>query len=180
MHLEWVPRAPGDGRTVSTSVQPAEAAALAEMAAAAGDVLEIGSAYGYSAIVMALAGARVTAVDPHTWIPGSHAIMNANVAAYGVADQVTILAETAASAMSDLAAQGVTFGLVFIDGDHSAHAVHDDVTAALKILRPGGVLACHDYAETCCCPGVAQALDQLFPGGPSRMVDTMFVLETPA
>ena len=31
------------------------------------------------------------------------------------------------------------------------------------VLAPGGVLACHDYGEECCCPGVRQALDELFP-----------------
>jgi predicted O-methyltransferase YrrM len=178
MHLPWRDVAPGDGPAISTSVQPEEAAALARLASAAGDVLEIGSAFGYSAIVMALAGARVAAVDPHTWIPDSLAGMERNLAAYGVADQVAILAETSLSVMSTFAEEGTRFGLVFIDGDHSYPAVRSDVTAALKILRPGGVLACHDYGEDCCCPGVRQALDEAFPAGPDELTGSLFVVKT--
>lgn len=178
MHLPWLGVAPGDGPVISTSVTAAETATLARLAAAAGDVLEIGSAYGYSAIIMALAGARVTAVDPHTWVPGSLPVMEANLAAYGVADRVLILVRQSLPVMSALAAQGTRFGLVFIDGDHSAAAVRKDVTAALGLLRPGGVLACHDYGEDCCCPGVRQALDELFPAGPDELTGSLFVVKT--
>jgi predicted O-methyltransferase YrrM len=178
VHLPWRDIAPGDGPAISTSVQPVEAAALARLAGVAGDVLEIGSAYGYSTVVMALTGPRVTAVDPHTWIPGSLPAMEASLAAYGVASRVRILAETSASAMSDLAVAGTRFGLVFIDGDHSYEAVRDDADRALKVLRPGGVLACHDYGEDCCCPGVRQALDELFPDGPDELAGSLFVVKT--
>jgi len=37
------------------------------------------------------------------------------------------------------------FGLVFLDGDHSPLAVYNEVAAALRILRPGGVILLHDY-----------------------------------
>ena len=177
MHLPWRDAAPGDGPVISTSVLPEEAAALGRLAAN-GDVLEIGSAFGYSAVVMALAGAYVAAVDPHTWIPGSLAAMERNLAAYGVAEQVAILQEPSASAVSALAAEGTRFGLVFIDGDHSAEAVREDVALALTVLRPGGVLACHDYGEDCCCPGVRIALDGLFPGGPDELTGSLFVVKT--
>jgi predicted O-methyltransferase YrrM len=180
MHLPWRDVAPGDGPAISTSIASDEAAVLARLAASAGDVLEIGSAFGYSAIVMALAGARVTAVDPHTWIPDSLAGMERNLAAYeyDMAEPVAILAEPSGSAMSMFAAEGTRFGLVFIDGDHSYAAVRSDVAGALKILRPGGVLACHDYGEDCCCPGVRQALDEAFPSGPDELTGSLFVVKT--
>src|SRR5882757_2247697 len=109
MHLPWRDVAAGDGPAISTSITPEEAAALAGLAASAGDVLEIGSAFGYSAIVMALAGARVAAVDPHTWVPDSLAGMERNLAAYGVTG-VAILVESSLSAMSTFAAEGTRFG----------------------------------------------------------------------
>ncbi len=37
------------------------------------------------------------------------------------------------------------FDLVFLDGDHSAHAVYQEAGAALSILAPGGVILLHDY-----------------------------------
>lgn len=178
MHLPWRNVAPGDGPLISTSVTLEETAALARLAAAAGDVLEIGSAFGYSAIVMALAGARVAAVDPHTWVPDSLAGMERNLAAYGVSSRVFIVAGSSAPVMSEFAEAGTRFGLVFIDGDHSAAAVRADVAGALKILRPGGVLAVHDHGEDCCCPGVRQALDEAFPDGPDELTGSLFVVKT--
>jgi predicted RNA methylase len=131
-----------------------ETAALATLGAGK-DVLEIGSAFGFSACVMALAGARhVTAVDPHSWL-NSHEAMLSNLAACGVTGQVTVVRGTSPDALAGLG----PFGLVFIDGDHGSAAVHADVEAALKVLGSGGVLACHDLGEDCCCPGVRAALD---------------------
>ena len=175
MHLPWRDAPAGMASPlISTSITAAETNRLAELARDA-DVLEIGSAYGYSACVMALAGARhVTAVDPHTWLP-SYEPMLANLDACGVASAVTVIRGASPQALGDVAGP---FGLVFIDGDHGAAAVHADVEAALKLLAPGGTLAVHDYLETCCCPGVRYALDSLFPAGPDEMVDTLFVVKT--
>jgi hypothetical protein len=54
--------------------------------------------------MMALAGGQVTAIDAHSWIPGSLETMTANMAASDVADRVAILCETSFSAMPRLAA----------------------------------------------------------------------------
>jgi predicted O-methyltransferase YrrM len=183
MHLPWRDVPPGDGPAISTSIAPEEAAALARLASGAGDVLEIGSAYGYSAIVMALAGAHVTAVDPHTWIQDSLQVMEAGLAAYGVTDRVSILDAYSAPVLQTFAlaiahVPVTPFGMVFIDGDHARDAVRSDVLGALKILRPGGVLACHDYGEDCCCPGVRRALDDLYPDGPDELTGSLFVVKT--
>lgn len=176
MHLSWrdVPPCPG-GPLIPTSVTAAEAARLAALADGR-DVLEVGSAYGYSAAVMACGGARhVTAVDPHAQL-GSHEAMLANLTAAGVAGQVTVVREFSGQALPGMTQLG--FGLVFIDGDHAYGSVLADVKAALPLIRPGGFLACHDYGEDCCCVGVRQALDELFPDGPAELVDTLFVVET--
>jgi predicted O-methyltransferase YrrM len=37
------------------------------------------------------------------------------------------------------------FDFIFLDGDHSAHAVYREIPAALKLLRPNGVILLHDY-----------------------------------
>ena len=171
MHLPWRGMPPAeDAQPISTSLTVNEAAALADLAVGR-DVLEVGSAFGFSACVMALAGARhVTAADPHTWL-NSHEAMTANLAACGVADVVTVVRGTSPAALDGLG----PFGLVFIDGDHAAEAVAADVAAARAVLATGGTLAVHDYGETCCCPGVRQALDILFPGGPDEQVDTLAI-----
>ena len=173
MHLPWRGVPVGDdGLLVSTSLTPNEAGALARLAAGR-DVLEVGSAFGFSACVMALAGAKhVTAVDPHEWL-GSHAAMVSNLDACGQSSAVTIVRGASPGALATLAGP---FGLAFIDGDHGFEAVLADVAAARKLLAGGGVLAVHDYLEDCCCPGVGDALDALFPGGPDELVDTLFVV----
>jgi predicted O-methyltransferase YrrM len=171
VHLPWRIMPADRGRpAISTSITADEAAALARLAAGR-DVLEIGSAYGFSAVVMALAGARhVTAVDPHTWLV-SQDVMAANLAAAGVADMVTVVRGQSPGALDGRG----PFGLVFIDGDHDAAAVTADVEAARKVLASGGVLAVHDYGEDCCCPGVRVALEALFPGGPSELAGTLAI-----
>jgi predicted O-methyltransferase YrrM len=175
MHLPWRDLAPGAGPGISTSVTEAEAQELGRLALGR-RVLEVGSAFGFSAVVMALAGAeRVTAVDPHDWIPGSLEGMTANLAAYGVADRVEIVREQSQAVLPALAAEEAQFGLVFIDGDHSAAAAAHDMRWALRLLGPGGAVAVHDVAE-CCCPGVGEAAQVVFPGG-GTMVDTMLVVQ---
>jgi predicted O-methyltransferase YrrM len=175
--LTWRDVAPGEGGPpISTSLTLDETTKLRWLAAGA-DVLEIGSAYGYSAVAMALAGARVVAVDPHNWLP-SLEVMQANLAAYEVEDQVDIRVARSNDEMPQLHSEGRLFDLVWIDGDHSAEAVTHDVTWALKLLHPGtGILACHDYDEATC-PGVRQALDAWKV--PEELVDTLAIYRGPA
>ena len=171
MHLPWRGMPVGDdGLMVSTSLTGDEAQALARLAGGR-DVLEVGSAFGYSACVMALAGAaHVTAVDTHAWL-ASYQAMNANLDKAGVADVVTVIRGHSPGALDGLG----PFGLAFIDGAHDAASVTADVEAARKLLEPGGVLAVHDLGEDCCCPGVRAALGALFPAGPDELVGTLAV-----
>src|SRR5689334_294406 len=60
--LEWRDVAPGPA--ISTSLTAAETAELRRLGRNA-DVLEIGSAYGYSTVTLALVAKWVVAVDPH-------------------------------------------------------------------------------------------------------------------
>lgn len=168
--LEWRAVAPGDGPPISTSLTLAETDELRRLAKDA-DVLEIGSAYGYSAVAMALEGAAVYAVDPHKDL-GSRAAMEANLAAYGVTDRVTIHPGDSRVALPGLYERDRWFDLVWIDGDHRAEVCAEDVANALRLLKPTGTLAVHDYDEATC-PGVRAALDAWRP--PPRLVDTLAV-----
>lgn len=183
MHLPWRDVAPGPGPAIPTSLLDVEAARLAEFAEDR-DVLEIGSAYGYSTVIMALADARVVVtVDPHT-AHDSYGALHANLGMYNVSDRVWVLRGTSQAELPHFNRGAERrfdldgFDLVFVDGDHTAAGVEHDVTAALQLLRPGGVLACHDYGEDCCCPEVRPTLDRLFPDGPDELVGTLFVVKT--
>ncbi len=168
MRLPWRDLAPGVGPAISTSLTEAETDELRRLAKDK-DVLEVGSAFGYSAVVMALAGGRVTAVDPHTWL-NSYGQMVANLSYYQVT--VGILREDSRAALPRLVEESRTFDLVWIDGDHAAAMVAHDVEWARKLLREDGTLACHDYDEDTC-PGVREALDAWAP--PPRLIDTMAI-----
>lgn len=169
MQLIWRDVAIGDGRPINTSLTAAETAELQRLAKG-GDVLEIGTAYGYSTVALALVAEHVTAVDPHL-THGSYGDVLANLNAYGVT--ATIVRDYSQIAMPALHAAGMRYDLVWIDGDHTAEGVEHDVTWALKLLKRGGVIACHDYDEATC-PGVRMALDKLF-GGPGDLTDTLAV-----
>jgi hypothetical protein len=52
-------------------------------------------------------------------------------------------------------------GFIFLDGDHNYPGVCADIIAARKILRPGGILAGHDFAGD---NGVVKAVKELAPG----------------
>jgi SAM-dependent methyltransferase len=180
MQLIWRDVAIGNGPAINTSLTLDETAKLQELAKDA-DVLEIGSAYGYSTVALALVAKSVTAIDPHI-THNSFGTLHANLGIYGVAGKVTVVRGFSQDLLPKMVAVGdkvkkpKRFDLVWIDGDHTASTVEHDVTWALKLLKPGGVLACHDYDEVTC-PGVRQALDKLF-GGPGELTDTLAVYRT--
>lgn len=169
----------GNGPAISTSITENETNALRELAVRA-DVLETGSAYGYSAIAMGLVAKSVVAVDPHI-AHGSYGAMSANLGAYGVSDRVEIRRQFSMDALPQLVAEGRRFDLIFIDGDHTANGVQFDIEHALMLIRPQGVIAVHDVLETCCCSDVGPTTDRIMAdhpaGGVYEIVDTMAVFE---
>jgi len=171
MLLPWRPVSIDGGPEILTSVTEAETAVLRELATGAGEALEVGSAYGYSAVVMAKAGAHVTAVDPHAGeLSGSLGIMQGNLQAY---QANTVMLRIGRSQEILPTCPLGWFGLMFIDGDHTEATVVHDVGWARKLLRKDGVLACHDFDEGTC-PGVRAALERLL-GPPPELTDTLAV-----
>lgn len=171
MLLTWRDLAPGDGPEINTSITEREADKLRELAANK-NALEVGSAYGFSAVVMGLAGAHVTAVDPHTWL-SSYNTFIAHVRAYNVGKHVQVVPATSFVALPMMMNRGDRFDFIFVDGDHAEASVEFDVTWARKLLTPGGVLACHDWDEDTC-PGVRPALERVL-GPPDELIDTLAV-----
>jgi predicted O-methyltransferase YrrM len=48
--------------------------------------------------------------------------------------------------------------MVFIDGDHRYEVVHKDISKAIELTKPGGIICGHDYGFF----GVKQAVDERF------------------
>lgn len=112
-------------------------------------VLEIGSFCGKSTICMGQVAKEIVAVDPHDGRATDNERptmleMMQNLAKYQVGN-VSIQKATS----EDFAASfdGEPFDVVFIDGDHTYEAVRKDQQIALKFLKPGGLIAFHDYRK---------------------------------
>jgi len=63
---------------------------------------------------------------------------------FGVADRVEFIRGDTAEVCLGLKEK---FDLVFIDTLHDAASVERDITSALRLLEPGGLLAFHDYPD---------------------------------
>lgn len=164
-----------------------EGRALSELAKGK-DVLEIGSFCGLSTICIARTAKSVTAVDYFdgraTPIPGStFEVFHYNCNRHNVADKIKI-----ANPDSDLT--GREYDFIFIDGDHSYEAVVKDIEKTSRLLKPGGLLAFHDYrthpqefeGDNAFDEGVTQAVNELISNGGEIIArhKTLAVVRPPA
>jgi len=170
-----------DGPAVATSITLEETAALGSLALGR-DCLEVGSALGYSAIMMVRLGARsVTAIDWHQPCDsglqeeGTYEAMQKHLRWYKADSAVTMIRQSSQEALPDLIAQGREYGLAFIDSDHSYESVRHDVSKAIHLV-PSGFIASHDYGDGGI-ESVTRALDDIFPGGPDWLIGTLHVVK---
>ena len=130
---------------------------------------------------MALAGAdHVVAVDPHMelhgGIPNSYGKMRENLNRFGLANNVSMLIAWSQVAMPLLLSLGAQFEFIFVDADHREPMVTHDMEWAQKLVESGGTIAAHDYANPQW-PDMKTAVDRLFPDGPTRTADTLWIKE---
>lgn len=160
-----IPRAswfPHDVAGWLTEGEGEELAALAEGKA----VLEIGSYCGRSTVCLGQSAKAVYAVDTFdgrgTALPGDTLeTFNRNIRRYDLTGRVYPLKGSAAEIVPTLPP---IFDAVFIDGSHDYESVKQDIELSLTVLRPGGLLAFHDYGKPED-PGVTRAVDELVAGG---------------
>ena len=125
-------------------------------------VLEIGSWLGWSTCHLALAGVMVDVVDPAHGDPEIRAIVEASLAAAGVADRVNLIGGTSPDAVASLAREGGRrWSLFFIDGDHERPGPVCDVLACLPYATDDCAFVFHDLAS----PDVAEGMRALVPEG---------------
>ncbi|HEX8837590.1 MAG TPA: class I SAM-dependent methyltransferase [Candidatus Acidoferrum sp.] len=105
------------------------------------NVLEIGCARGVSTEVFCLLAENVVAVDP--WEPPFDCYYDEFVARCGGYDNLVVIRGASPAALARFAPG--TFDLVYIDGDHSDEGIAADLVATVPLVRPGGVLAGHDF-----------------------------------
>ncbi|MDB5492542.1 MAG: hypothetical protein JWO78_2391 [Micavibrio sp.] len=158
---------PGDRRAIYALIHSLKPQSLLEVGT------HIGASMLYIARALKHGGGKVTTVDicdvndPYTgaWrsseLPNSPAQMAEQL---GCADRVAFVAQSSISYLKDTAE---TFDFIFLDGDHSARSVYEEVAAALPRLREGGVILLHDYYPQ----GRALFPDGNIIYGPFRAID---------
>lgn len=90
-------------------------------------------------------------------------IFNRNFAALGFSSRAEVVVSDSLAAAQQLAAKRGTIDLVFIDGDHSYEACQADIAAWSPFLKPGGVIAFHDFGSRA--SGVTQAIFEAVKAG---------------
>lgn len=123
-------------------------------------VIEVGLAYGSSALAIgeALLHREATGIS-HVLIDPYQESAYANVgwealSAAGLAESSMLIREPSSIALARLAGEGFTADAAFVDGSHRFHEVFVDLYYMRKLVRPGGVVILDDAAW----PSVAAAL----------------------
>lgn len=83
-----------------------------------------------------------------------------NMEAAGVLGVITPMEMLSVDAAAEFEDNSIS--MVFLDAEHTYEAVRTDILAWQPKVRPGGILAGHDYSLAW--PGVKQAVDELLSG----------------
>ncbi len=142
-------------------------------------VIEIGSWMGASTCFLAAGlkgpNARIRAVDNfaglstcgedsawynrHFRALGTNStleIFKANFSALGLSERAEPVVSDSLAAAQTLAPLRGTIDLIFVDGDHSYDGCRNDILAWAPFVKPGGVMAFHDFGSRA--SGVTQAI----------------------
>jgi len=123
-------------------------------------VIEIGLAYGSSALAIGEALCSTGAAEiSHVVIDPFQSTASGNVGwalltAAGLADHTPFIGEASSIALARLTAGGFTADAAFVDGSHRFHEVFVDLYFLRQLVRPGGLIILDDAAW----PSVATAL----------------------
>jgi len=142
--------------------------ALGALDPPAGCVVEIGSYCGGSTVVLGREAARrnpgatVYAIEPFTFHEARYqapyeAHFDANVLEWGLAGRVVKVRMRSHDAAREWT-RPIDF--LYVDGDHAHEAVAADIRDFLPFVRPGGLVAFHDY-KPAGKEGVKRAVDEL-------------------
>lgn len=107
--------------------------------ATAGPMLEIGSRFGGSTVLMLAAGGELRDLVSIDTAPEHAPESRWFFERQEVSERLTLLQQD-----SKIRLAGQRFGLIFIDGDHSYEGVKGDVEAHWPNVIPGGLVAFHD------------------------------------
>lgn len=194
--LAWREMAPIPSQpelSVWTSLTAAEVAAL-RVNASERQVLEIGTAFGFSTLALASTAEHVWTIDPHDREPapglwgledaeamaryrdGTQSAAERNLDRAGLRERVTLCRGYSqdllreGQPLSEHLAGRVDFA--FIDGDHRYAICLEDLRNCERLLARPGVIAVHDYGEGAN-PEVRPAVNDWLAGREMTLVDTL-------
>jgi predicted O-methyltransferase YrrM len=151
-------RADGDFERVSLPIEDCDALRDLLMSEHARVVLEIGLAYGSSALAIGEALLSQRHDTQHVIIDAyQHLFQNAGreaIAAAGLSSLCTLLIERSQLALPRLVNEGFVADAAFVDGSHVFHNVFVDLYFLREPGRPGGLIVLDD----CQWPSVATAV----------------------
>jgi predicted O-methyltransferase YrrM len=77
-------------------------------------------------------------------VESAEALFRSNLAEFEYKDNIEFINQTSHDALIDLYNRGVRADLIYIDGDHRANAVLEDLVLSYNLLNPGGIILCDD------------------------------------
>lgn len=114
---------------------------------------------------LAKPGALTSTIDYATLgSDGVYARFAANLKDLIASGRVVPMRATSVEAAHALAVCGVQADFVFIDGDHAEVSLLADLAAYVPLVRPGGLLAGHDYDRLAWHRDVKRVIDRAFAG----------------
>ena len=152
-------RSAGDFERVSIPIADGDALRDLLIANRASSVIEIGLAYGSSALAIAEALVTVASADARHVIIDAyqnrfHGSGWAVVTEAGLAGICSLIEDRSQIVLPRLVGEGLVADAAFVDGSHIFHNVFVDLFYLREIVRPGGLVIVDDYSY----PSVATAV----------------------
>jgi predicted O-methyltransferase YrrM len=147
----WTRDRDGDFGIVTVPERDCDALRDLLVAEGVGTVVEVGLAYGSSALAIGEALLAVDAGSPlHVIIDPLQATEWSNVGwqtlrSAGLDTIARLILEPSSMALPRLVAEGLTAEAAFVDGNHRFHEVFVDLYFLRKIVRPGGIIVLDDH-----------------------------------
>ena len=154
------PRVRADGDFDKVSIPASDADVLRDLllAESPNTVIEIGLAYGSSALAIAEALAATGREARHVIIDAYQDSFDgagwAAIVGAGLTSTCSLVEERSQLALARLAADGFVADAAFVDGSHIFHNVFVDLFYLRELVRPGGLVILDD----CSFPSVATAV----------------------
>jgi predicted O-methyltransferase YrrM len=145
---------PTYGRTAARVPVRAELPHLLNARGLAGRGAEIGVMKGnFSATLLRdWHGRELLSIDPWLEVPENEGHARAVLAQFGARSRILVMTSEAAAAQ----VPDASLDFAYVDARHDYASVKADLAAWYPKIRPGGILAGHDYPE----PGVRAAVDE--------------------